>query len=73
MMGPLRRTIRLPGKAGYRPEIYALGIRNALGLVFHPRTGELWETENGPQGGDSWCVDGSSTPSLEERGSWSVN
>ena len=40
------------GKAGYRPEIYALGIRNALALVFHPTTGELWETENGPQGGD---------------------
>ncbi len=40
------------GQAGYRPEIYALGIRNALGLVFHPETGELWEHENGPQGGD---------------------
>jgi glucose/arabinose dehydrogenase len=40
------------GKAGYRPEIYALGIRNAMGLAIHPETGELWETENGPQGGD---------------------
>ena len=37
---------------GYRPEIYALGIRNSNGLTFHPRSGELWETENGPQGGD---------------------
>ncbi len=37
---------------GYRPEIYALGIRNANGFAFHPETGELWETENGPQGGD---------------------
>ena len=37
---------------GYRPEIYALGIRNANGLAWHPETGELWETENGPQGGD---------------------
>jgi len=36
----------------YRPEIYALGIRNAMGLAIHPETGELWETENGPQGGD---------------------
>jgi glucose/arabinose dehydrogenase len=35
-----------------RPEIYALGIRNAMGLAIHPDTGELWETENGPQGGD---------------------
>jgi glucose/arabinose dehydrogenase len=40
------------GKPGYAPEIYALGIRNALGLTIHPETGELWETENGPQGGD---------------------
>ena len=40
------------GRAGYKPEIFALGIRNALGLAVHPETGELWETENGPQGGD---------------------
>lgn len=40
------------GKEGYRGEIYALGIRNAMGLALHPETGELWETENGPQGGD---------------------
>ena len=40
------------GRPGYKPEIYALGIRNALGLTIHPETGELWETENGPQGGD---------------------
>ena len=40
------------GRPGYKPEIYALGIRNALGLTLHPDTGELWETENGPQGGD---------------------
>ncbi|MXY17436.1 MAG: PQQ-dependent sugar dehydrogenase [Acidobacteria bacterium] len=37
---------------GHRPEIFALGIRNSNGLTFHPETGELWETENGPQGGD---------------------
>ena len=37
---------------GYRPEIFALGIRNAIGLTLHPETGEIWETENGPQGGD---------------------
>ena len=40
------------GRAGYKPEIFALGIRNAIGLAIHPETGELWETENGPQGGD---------------------
>jgi glucose/arabinose dehydrogenase len=40
------------GRAGHKPELYALGIRNALGLAVHPETGELWENENGPQGGD---------------------
>ena len=40
------------GRPGYKPEIFALGIRNAIGLTIHPETGELWETENGPQGGD---------------------
>lgn len=40
------------GRPDYRPEIYAVGIRNSMGLAIHPTTGELWETENGPQGGD---------------------
>ncbi len=40
------------GRRGYAPELYALGIRNAIGLTLHPDTGEIWETENGPQGGD---------------------
>ena len=40
------------GRQGYRPEIYAMGIRDCMGLYFHPDTGDLWETENGPQGGD---------------------
>ena len=40
------------GKPEYKPEIFALGIRNTMGLAIHPETGELWETENGPQGGD---------------------
>ena len=39
-------------RPGYRPEIFALGIRNAIGMAFRPETGQLWETENGPQGGD---------------------
>ncbi len=34
------------------PEIYAYGIRNAQGLDIHPATGELWENEFGPRGGD---------------------
>ena len=36
----------------YLPEIYSLGHRNQLGLAWHPETGDLWATENGPQGGD---------------------
>ena len=40
------------GNSRYKPEIFALGIRNAMGLAVHPETGEIWETENGPQGGD---------------------
>ena len=40
------------GKPGYKPELYALGIRNAMSMVLHPDTGDIWETENGPQGGD---------------------
>ena len=40
------------GQADYLPEIYSMGHRNQIGLSFHPETGELWATENGPQGGD---------------------
>jgi aldose sugar dehydrogenase len=39
-------------RPGYKPEIYSLGHRNPLGLYFHPVSGELWSTEEGPQGGD---------------------
>ena len=34
------------------PEIYAYGIRNAQSLDIHPVTGEIWEAEFGPRGGD---------------------
>ncbi|MFT4671209.1 MAG: glucose/arabinose dehydrogenase [Pseudohongiellaceae bacterium] len=36
----------------YLPEVYSLGHRNQLGLALHPTTGDLWASENGPQGGD---------------------
>lgn len=32
--------------------IYSYGHRNPQGLVVHPVTGDLWETEHGPMGGD---------------------
>ena len=38
--------------SAYLPEIYSMGHRNQLGLAWHPETGDLWATENGPQGGD---------------------
>jgi glucose/arabinose dehydrogenase len=40
------------GMPGYKPEIYTLGHRSTLGLAFHPVSGELWQNENGPNGGD---------------------
>jgi aldose sugar dehydrogenase len=40
------------GKAGARPEIFTYGHRNGYGLSFNPQTGELWQAEIGPMGGD---------------------
>jgi glucose/arabinose dehydrogenase len=40
------------GRPNHRPEVYSLGHRNSLGLAVHPGTGELWQNENGPNGGD---------------------
>lgn len=40
------------GQEGALPEIYSYGHRNVQGLATHPETGELWEGEFGPKGGD---------------------
>jgi glucose/arabinose dehydrogenase len=40
------------GREGARGEIYTLGHRNSLGLAVHPVTGDIWQNENGPNGGD---------------------
>ena len=40
------------GRAGALPEIFTYGNRSPQGLTVHPETGELWETEHGPRGGD---------------------
>ncbi len=40
------------GRAGFAPEVYSLGHRNIQGMAIHPVTGDLWESEHGPQGGD---------------------
>ncbi|RYF66465.1 MAG: PQQ-dependent sugar dehydrogenase, partial [Cytophagaceae bacterium] len=40
------------GQAGARPELYSYGHRNVQSLAFDPLTGDLWEAEFGPRGGD---------------------
>lgn len=40
------------GQSNARPEIYSYGHRNVQGIAFHPVTGDLWENEFGPRGGD---------------------
>ena len=40
------------GRSDARPEIWTYGHRNVQGLAFHPETGDLWENEFGPRGGD---------------------
>ncbi|MEJ0037755.1 MAG: PQQ-dependent sugar dehydrogenase [Gammaproteobacteria bacterium] len=34
------------------PDVYAFGVRDPEGAAIHPKTGELWEVEHGPAGGD---------------------
>lgn len=38
--------------SGAIKSIYCYGNRNPQGNAFHPVTGDLWETEHGPMGGD---------------------
>lgn len=37
---------------GAKPEIYSHGHRNPQGLTMHPISGQIWEHEHGPMGGD---------------------
>ena len=39
-------------QAGALPELYTMGHRNPQGLAVHPVTGEIWQGEHGPRGGD---------------------
>ncbi len=53
----LRRDGSLPPDnpvlpAGAARGLWSWGHRNAQGAALHPRTGELWLSEHGPQGGD---------------------
>ncbi|KAF2327687.1 PQQ-dependent sugar dehydrogenase [Flavobacterium daemonense] len=38
--------------SGALAELYTIGHRNPQGLAMHPVTGEVWESEHGPRGGD---------------------
>ena len=40
------------GKAGARPEIYTIGHRDHHGIAVNPATGQIFEGELGPLGGD---------------------
>lgn len=40
------------GRDGVEPSIWSYGHRSPQGLALHPETGDLWESEHGPQGGD---------------------
>lgn len=40
------------GTDGAKTAIYSYGHRNPQGLAKNPETGEIWDNEHGPQGGD---------------------
>ena len=50
--GSIPKDNPFAGRAGARPEIYALGLRDVQGVAIEPRTGQLWISEHGPRGGD---------------------
>ncbi|MDF2550939.1 MAG: glucose sorbosone dehydrogenase [Chryseobacterium sp.] len=39
-------------QSGALPELYSIGHRNPQGMAIHPVTGDLWQGEHGPRGGD---------------------
>jgi aldose sugar dehydrogenase len=50
--GTVPRDNPFVGRKGYHPAIFTLGHRVNIGLALNPRTGELWVSEHGPNGGD---------------------
>ena len=40
------------GRQDAKPEIWSYGHRNSQGAALHPATGQVWEHEHGPRGGD---------------------
>src|SRR5439155_15315454 len=41
-----------PSDNPFGTRIWSYGHRNSFGMTFDPRTGRLWETENGPECND---------------------
>ena len=50
--GTVPRTILLSARQGFRPEIYTMGHRTAMGLAVNPVTHDVFLSEMGPNGGD---------------------
>ena len=44
---PLRGTVLTMDLDGANRRVFAHGVRNAVGLALHPRTNQLWATNNG--------------------------
>lgn len=40
------------GRDGAHPEIYSYGHRNSQGMAYDAKSGNLWQNEHGPRGGD---------------------
>lgn len=40
------------GRSDAKPQVFTYGHRNSLGMAMNPTTGEIWQSENGPNGGD---------------------
>lgn len=49
-VGGLQGSVLRLKPGGGRPEIFAQGVRNSVGIDFHPRTGEAFFTDNGGDG-----------------------
>ena len=52
MDGSIPKDNPFVGVANKKPEVWSIGHRSPQGLAIHPQTGELWEAEMGPRGGD---------------------
>jgi len=50
--GSIPRDNPFVGRRGYKPGIFTIGHRNGHALAVNPETGDLWQTEQGPSGGD---------------------